>query len=146
MNLLSLAFEHGGRIPDRYTCKGENLSPSFGIEDLPEETESIAMIMDDPDAPIGTFVHWVIWNIKPEDELKIEEGVIPKGAVQGKNSAGKFGYMGPCPPKGTHRYYFKLYALDKKLKLKEGATKEELLAAMEGHILERATIVGLYSK
>jgi Raf kinase inhibitor-like YbhB/YbcL family protein len=146
MKLLSRAFEHGAKIPDRHTCKGENISPAFFIEDIHEAAETLAFIVDDPDAPMGTWVHWVMWNIKPEDELKLKEGTLPEEAVQGRNSAGKLGYHGPCPPSGTHRYYFKLYALDKKLKLKEGATKEDLLAAMEGHILERATLVGLYSK
>jgi hypothetical protein len=146
MKLLSRAFEHGDRIPDRHTCKGEDINPAFSIEDISEDAETLAIVVDDPDAPMGTWVHWILWNIKAEDELKLEEGVIPIGAVQGKNSAGKVGYHGPCPPSGTHRYYFKLYALDKKLKLKEGATKEELLAAMEGHILERATLVGLFGK
>jgi len=146
MKIFSCAFEHGGRIPDRHTCKGEGISPSFSIEDIHEDAETLAIIVDDLDAPMGIWVHWLMWNITAEDELKLEEGVIPPGAVQGKNSSGKIGYHGPCPPSGTHRYYFKLYALDKKLKLREGATKEDLLAAMEGHILERATLVGLYGR
>ncbi len=146
MEILSCAFEHGGRIPDRHTCKGENLSPSLLIEDIPEGTETLALVMDDPDAPMGTWVHWVMWNIKPEDSLKIEEDVVPQGAMQGKNSSGRTGYHGPCPPSGTHRYYFKAYALDRKLSLKEGATKENLLAAMEGHIIEKATLIGLHSR
>jgi len=146
MEILSCAFEHGGKIPDRHTCKGENTNPTLSFEDIPEGAETLALIMDDPDAPMGTCVHWIIWNIKPEDGLKVEEGVIPAGAIQGRNSSGMLGYSGPCPPYGTHRYYFKLYALSKKLKLKEGASKEELLEAMEGHIIEKATLIGLYSK
>lgn len=144
MRISSPAFENNGFIPSKYTCDGENISPPLIISNVPEETKSLALIMDDPDAPLTTFVHWLVWNIPPN----ITE--IPEGEKlsypQGKNSFGRQGYGGPCPPFGTHRYFFKLYALDTVLKLEEGAKKKQLLNAMSGHILEDAELLGRYSR
>jgi hypothetical protein len=112
------------------------------IEDIPENTKRLALIVDDPDAPAGTWVHWVVFNIPKTDV--IEEGEVP--GKQGINDFGKLQYGGPCPPSGTHRYFFKLYALDEKLDLKEGCHKKDLLKAMEGHIIEEAELIGLYQR
>jgi hypothetical protein len=137
-------------IPSKYTCDGADISPPLAWSGLPEGTKSIAIINDDPDAPMGTWVHWVIYNIPPtaqglaEDIKRVEK--LPDGTLQGKNSWGRIGYGGPCPPGGTHRYFFKIYALDKMLNLKPGATKEELLTAMKGHILAQAQFYGKYSR
>ncbi len=142
MKLTSSAFAHKAMIPKKYTCQGEDISPPLTITDLPEATVSLALINDDPDAPMGTWDHWLIWNIKPVPEIK--ENSAP--GTEGKNSWGRSNYGGPCPPSGTHRYFFKLYALDSTLALPEGATKAELEAAMKGHILEQAELIGLYKK
>ncbi|EKE03857.1 MAG: hypothetical protein ACD_20C00137G0012 [uncultured bacterium] len=150
MNLTSNAFADKELIPPQYTCDGENYSPPLKIEKVPENAESLALIADDPDAPNGTFVHWVRYNM-PSDKREIPERTptIPQLAdksLQGKNSFGKIGYGGPCPPSGTHRYFFKLYALDTSLDLNPDATtKKELENAMRGHILSEAELVGLYS-
>jgi len=150
LKIYSSAFEDGGMIPSKYTCDGADISPPLAWSGLPEGTKSIAIINDDPDAPMGTWVHWVIYNIPPtaqglaEDIKRVEK--LPDGTLQGKNSWGRIGYGGPCPPGGTHRYFFKIYALDKVLKLKPGATKEELLTAMKGHILAQAQFYGKYSR
>ncbi len=144
-------FENGSYIPKKFTLDGENLSPPLELVNLSPKAKSIAVIMEDPDAPKGTFVHWIIWNIPPVKE--IPEG-IPKGKVitrpfkayQGKNDFGDYGYDGPYPPKGeTHRYVFKVYVLDTELNLKD-ANKEELLKAMEGHVIQYGELVGLYRK
>ena len=136
-------FGNMERVPVKYTCEGEDISPPLQIENIPEGTKAIAIIMDDPNAPVGTWVHWVVWNLPVED---VAEG--SQQGTQGKNSWGRLGYGGPCPPPGhgTHRYFFKVYALDAELSLPEGATKEELLKAMEGHILAKAELVGTYSR
>jgi hypothetical protein len=150
LKIYSSAFEDGGMIPSKYTCDGADISPPLAWSGLPEGTKSIAIINDDPDAPMGTWVHWVIYNIPPtaqglgEDIKRVEK--LPDGTLQGKNSWGRIGYGGPCPPGGTHRYFFKIYALDKMLNLKPGATKEELLTAMKGHILAQAQFYGKYSR
>lgn len=144
MYLTSLDFQNGGMMPVELTCDGRNVSPELVITEVPEGAKSLALIMDDPDAPGGTFVHWVVWNIPPETK-KIERGTEPKG-VQGKSSFGRKGYGGPCPPSGTHRYYFKLYALDQEIRLHEGASKKELEKEMEGHIVGRAELMGKYSR
>ena len=150
LRIYSSAFEDGGMIPSKYTCDGADISPPLAWSGLPEGTKSIAIINDDPDAPMGTWVHWVIYNIPPtaqglaEDIKRVEK--LPDGTLQGKNSWGRIGYGGPCPPGGTHRYFFKIYALDKMLNLKPGATKEELLTAMKGHILAQAQFYGKYSR
>ena len=140
MKLSSLEFEHEEYIPKKFTCDGEDVSPALMIEDIPEETKRLALIVDDPDAPMGTWVHWVVFNISKKDV--IEEGEVP--GTQGINDFGKLQYGGPCPPSGTHRYFFKLYALDEKLDLKEGCHKKDLLKAMEGHIIEETELIGLY--
>lgn len=150
LKIFSSAFEDGGMIPSKYTCDGIDVSPPLSWSGLPEGTKSIAIINDDPDAPMGTWVHWVIYNIPPaakglpEDIKRLER--LPDGTLQGKNSWGRIGYGGPCPPSGIHRYFFKIYALDKMLNLKPGATKEELLSAMKGHILAQAQFYGKYTR
>jgi Raf kinase inhibitor-like YbhB/YbcL family protein len=142
---LRSVFNHNEQIPTRYTCDGEDINPKLDISDVPPGAKSMALIVDDPDAPMGTWVHWVVWNI-PSDRAGIEENAVPTGAVQGTNSWNKLGYGGPCPPSGTHRYFFKLYALDIEIDLKQGASKEELEKAMKGHILEQAELIGLYNR
>ncbi len=150
MKITSAAFQDGGLIPQKYTCDGEDVSPPLAWTDPPRETQSIALIADDPDAPRGTWVHWVIYDLPP-DARELSEGVppaetLPNGAKQGRNDFGKIGYGGPCPPRGTHRYFFKLYALDRKLGLPAGKTKQELLEAMRGHVLTEAQLMGRYAR
>ncbi len=150
IKISSNAFENGGFLPKKYTCDGENISPHLKWSNIPQGTKSFAIINDDPDAPMGTWVHWVIYNI-PVSVVELPDNIPPSqrlsnGAVQGKNSLGKIGYGGPCPPSGTHRYFFKIYALDKILDLPVGATKEELLRAIKGHILAEGQIYGKYSR
>lgn len=145
MKLTSSAFINNQSIPVKYTCDGQNVSPPLSISDIPNNTRSLALIMDDPDAPAGTWVHWTVWNIDPTIK-EIPEGNIPAGAVEGKTSFGKPGYGGPCPPSGTHHYIFHLYALDSTLSLNSSSTKEDLEKSMEGHILDKAELVGLYSR
>lgn len=144
MRLTSSAFGEGDRIPEKYTADGEDISPPLYIEGVPEEAKALALIVDDPDAPVGTWDHWVIWNI-PADTKEIKEGISPEG-VSGKNDWGRLGYGGPAPPSGTHRYIFKLYALDMMLDLSEGAVKEKLEKEMKGHTLVKAVLIGIYSR
>ena len=143
-------FAHGEMIPDRYTCKGEDISPQLRWTGVPSDARSLALIFDDPDAPMGTWVHWVIYNLPPErgelPEKVAAANPIKGGGVQGANSWGRIGYGGPCPPSGTHRYFFRLYALDTTLSLKEGATKTQVVKALEGHILDECELLGKYSK
>ena len=148
--LASTAFKEGDAIPKQYGCKGADISPPLRWSGIPEKTKTFALIVDDPDAPMGTWVHWVIFNI-PASVTGLPENVpaeesLPDGALQGKNDFKSFGYGGPCPPGGTHRYFFKLYALDTTLQLKAGCTKAELLKAMAGHILAEAQLMGRYSR
>lgn len=146
--LKTSAFREGGTIPKKYTCDGEDISPLLEIRNLPPNTKSLALIMDDPDATRGTpWDHWLMWNISPATQY-ISEDSIPEGALQGMNSGGRPKYAGPCPPKGkpAHHYVFTLYALDAVLDLAPGATKEELLRAMEAHILGHTSVVGLYGR
>lgn len=150
MEIKSEAFPHMGKIPSIYTCDGEDISPPISWTNIPEGTRSLALISDDPDAPAGTWVHWVVFNI-PSSWQGLPEGFPPvreteEGIRQGINDFRKIGYGGPCPPSGTHRYFFKLYALDTVLSLEPGSTKNDLLRAMEGHILARAELIGLYSR
>lgn len=145
MRIKSLAFKNKEYIPTKYTCDGENVNPALEVINIPQDTKTWTLIVDDPDAPNGTWVHWLIWNI-PVDKASIQEGKPPKNAKYGTNDFNKLEYGGPCPPSGTHRYFFKAYALDTEIILKEGANKEQLLKKMEGHIIEFAQIMGLYSK
>ncbi len=135
-------FKNNEMIPKKYTCQGEDINPTLKFEDIPKNAKSLALIMDDPDAPNKTFVHWVLYNIPITD--KIDENSYL--GIQGINSAGSIGYVGPCPPSGKHRYFFKLYALDTVLDLKKAVSKEDLKKAMKGHIIERTQLIGLYSK
>ena len=144
MSLTSPAFNHEEAIPVQYTCDGEDVSPDLDWFGIPKGTQSLALIMDDPDAPVGTWVHWVLFNI-PSDMPGLQKGMTGVG-VDGSNSWGATGYDGPCPPGGTHRYFFKLYALDVVLELDAGADKEALLQAMEGHVLGEAELMGTYSR
>ncbi len=145
MTITSPAFSHMGMIPARFTCDGADVNPPLVVENIPEGTKTLALIVDDPDAPVGTWVHWVMWNI-PANVTAIEENSVPEGAVQGRNDWGKNEYGGPCPPSGTHRYFFKLYALDTELDLPEGSTKKALEDAMSGHLLGKAELIGLYRR
>jgi hypothetical protein len=150
MRVTSTAFKEGGMIPKIYTCDGPNVSPPISWDSVPEGAKSLALICDDPDAPMGIWVHWVIFNIPPGGgelpENVPHERVLPNGAKQGINDFHTIGYGGPCPPGGTHRYYFRLYALDKEIELEAGATKADLLKAMEGHILAKGELMGRYRR
>jgi Raf kinase inhibitor-like YbhB/YbcL family protein len=145
MAIASPAFEHTGTIAVKHTCDGSDVSPPLVIEKVPEGTRSLALIVDDPDAPGGTWVHWVVWNIPPETG-KIREGSLPGGAKEGVNDFRRRSYGGPCPPSGVHRYFFRLYALDKELDLGGSARKRDLLRAMEGHVLMEAELMGRYKR
>ncbi len=145
LSIESPAFANGRPIPARHTADGADLSPKLRIANPPEGTASFALIMDDPDAPMGTWVHWVVWNIPAAVSVVPESGV-PAGAVEGRNSWGRTGYGGPAPPSGTHRYFFKLYALDAPLELDPETDKDGLLRAMEGRVLARAQVMGTYAR
>jgi Raf kinase inhibitor-like YbhB/YbcL family protein len=144
------AFGDGDPIPRRFSCDGDDVSPPLSWTAPPAESASLALIVDDPDAPAGTWVHWVLWGI-PADSGGLPEAIpasarLEDGTTSGKNSWGRLGYGGPCPPRGTHRYFFKLYALDASPDIEPGATKERLLAAMKGHILAEARLMGTYTR
>jgi len=145
MKISSFAFENNSPIPSKYTCDGQDINPPLEIEDIPEEAQSLVLVVDDPDAPIGTFLHWLVFNINPDVSL-IEENSLPSGAVQGRNGFGKESYGGPCPPFGEHRYFFKIYALDKKLDLLSGSRLKEVEGAIQDHILDQAQLIGLYQR
>lgn len=150
MKIESSAFEANSLIPAKYTCDGEDMSPPLSWDEPPSGTESIALIVDDPDALGSLFVHWVLYDM-PATVRQLSEKIaavstLPNGGVQGKNDFDKFGYGGPCPPSGTHRYFFKLYALDKKLGLEPGVTKDQIVTAMDGHILAAAELIGRYQR
>ena len=145
LSLTSTAFEDGAAIPRLYSCEGEDLSPPLAWSEAPEEAKSLALIVDDPDAPSGTFVHWLAWGIDPRS------GGLPEGESapsEGTGGFGESGYRGPCPPPGhgPHRYFFRLYALDQQLDLAPGASREELEGAMQGHVLAGAELVGTYER
>jgi Raf kinase inhibitor-like YbhB/YbcL family protein len=142
LNISSPAFQYNGMIPSIYSCEGKNINPSLVIRNVPEEARSLALIMDDPDAPTGTFVHWVSWNMDPS--MNIGENREP--GVAGKNGKSMNGYTGPCPPNGTHHYHFKIYALNTMLNISINSGKAELERAMEGHVLAQGELVGLYKK
>ncbi|MCS7132625.1 MAG: YbhB/YbcL family Raf kinase inhibitor-like protein [Aigarchaeota archaeon] len=150
-SLTSSAFRDEEEIPDKYTCEGADISPPLRWEGYPKETISFVLIVEDPDAPSGTFMHWVIYNI-PADVNELDEGVpkverLPFGALQGVNDFNEVGYSGPCPPPGKpHRYVFKMYALDTMLDLEPGASEDDVFKAMSGHILAEATLTGIYSR
>lgn len=151
MQITSTAFAEGQPIPDKYTCAGEDVSPPLTWSGAPAGAKSFTLITDDPDAPMGTWVHWVIFNLPPTATSLVENtppsGELPDGSKQGANDFGKIGYGGPCPPPGRpHRYFFKIYALDATLNLKSGATKKELLRAMEGHVLAQGQLMGTYQR
>ncbi len=150
ITIKSSAFNEGEPIPKKFTCDGEDISPELSWDGTPEGTKTFALINDDPDAPGKTWVHWVIFNI-PGSATSLPENMptdkeLSDGSRQGTNDFRKIGYGGPCPPGGTHRYYFKLYALDTELTLKPGALKQELLAAMKGHILDEGQLMGTYAR
>jgi len=144
MRLTSDLFQDDTLIPDTYTCKGQNKSPSLQIADIPAETVSLALILHDPDAPNGDFLHWSVWNIVPTTST-FEEGAVPTGVRQGINGFGSVGYGGPCPPSGTHRYVFDLYALDAVLDVPEGADWQTIENDMRSHVISTARLVGLFS-
>lgn len=148
--ITSKAFVDYGFIPVIYTCSGKNISPPLAWSNIPEKTKSLAIVCDDPDAPSGVWVHWVVFNIPATVKSLMEEQSLqkefPNGMKQGSNDSKKIGYSGPCPPSGVHRYFFKIYALDQKLKLEAGATKAQLLKAMEKHIIAEAQLIGKFKK
>ena len=144
MKVTSSAFQEGGNIPSKFTCDGADSSPPLQIADVPSAAKSLALIVDDPDAPSGLFTHWMVWNISPQTST-VAEGSAPKG-VHGTNDFGKPGYGGPCPPSGTHRYYFKIFALDGELDLPSGAKRSQLDAAMKGHVVAQGELMGRYSR
>lgn len=150
IGVKSSAFEEGGMIPKKYTCDGADVSPPLTWTSIPDGTKSIALICDDPDAPMGTWVHWVLFNL-PADVKELPENVpsqerLENGGMQGTNDFGNIGYGGPCPPGGTHRYYFKVYALDRELGIEAGITKKDLLRAMGGHVLAEGQLMGKYGR
>ncbi|HMC87312.1 MAG TPA: YbhB/YbcL family Raf kinase inhibitor-like protein [Chitinophagaceae bacterium] len=142
LQVSSPAFMNNGDIPVKYSCQGDNISPALSVRNIPAGAISLALIVEDPDAPNGTVTHWVAWDLDPA-------GIIPEkntSGTQGKNTKGNNGYMGPCPPDGTHHYHFKVYALDTKINLPEGSTKEQLIAAIKDHTLGEGELIGLYKK
>ncbi|WP_235283143.1 YbhB/YbcL family Raf kinase inhibitor-like protein [Methanosarcina sp. 2.H.A.1B.4] len=142
IKVFSSAFESNSTIPRKYTCNGENINPPLEFTNIPEEAESLVLIMDDPDSPMNPFTHWVVWNIEPV--AKIEEDSIP--GIEGINNFRKIGYGGPCPSSGTHRYFFRVYALDRQLELKAGSGRNELESEMIGHIIAEGELMGKYGK
>lgn len=145
MKISSSAFQEGGTIPEKFSKNGQNVSPELRIEGVPADAKALAIIVDDPDAPVGLFTHWLVWNIDPKTD-HIAEGNAPNGGVQGKNDFGDIGYGGPQPPSGTHRYYFRVFALNGPLDLKAGAKRKKLDAAMKGHVVAQGQLMGRYSK
>lgn len=152
MTITSSVFNHNEYIPSKYTCEGENHNPPLTFSKVPENAQSLALIVEDPDAPSKTFTHWLIYNIPPASNaaspatLQIHENQVPRASMQGMTDFGKVGYGGPCPPVGTHRYFFKLFALDSMLDVPQEATKQEVEEAMKGHVLDFAELIGLYEK
>lgn len=145
MKLTSSAFNNNQPIPSKYTCDGENVNPPLTILDVPSGTKNLALTVDDPDAPMGTWVHWILWNIDPKTS-EIAENSVPAGSIQGMTNFGKPGYGGPCPPSGTHRYFFKLYALDTILSTLSSSKKEDLEKAFAEHVLDKTELIGLYNR
>lgn len=150
ISIRSDAFTNGGTIPSMYTCDGQDISPLLFWESVPDGTKTLALISDDLDAPVGTWVHWVIFNI-PLGTVELSRDIPPRkvladGSMQGLNDFRKIGYGGPCPPGGTHRYYFKLYALDCRLDLSPGASKKLVMDSLEGHVIDRCELMGTYTR
>ncbi|HVM76907.1 MAG TPA: YbhB/YbcL family Raf kinase inhibitor-like protein [Candidatus Paceibacterota bacterium] len=146
MIITSPAFEDGGIIPKKYTCDGGDINPELQIHYVPREARSLALILHDPDVPMpGGFTHWVVWNISPETTL-IKDESVPPDAVEGRNSAGRIGYMGPCPPSGTHHYHFQLYALNDVLDIPATSSLEEIQKQIDEHLVAKADLVGLYAR
>lgn len=145
MKITSPAFSDGEMIPKQFTADGANVSPELDISGVPEGTKSLVLIVDDPDAPRGTWNHWLVWNISPTTRI-IPEDSAPEGTVSGRNDFGETGYLGPSPPSGVHRYYFRLFALDTVPDLPANATRRALDLAMQGHIVAQATLMGRYTR
>jgi len=145
MKITTTVFQEGGNIPSKFTCDGADANPPLRFEGAPAEAKSLALIVDDPDAPGGLFTHWLVWNIDPKTTA-VEENGAPSNSVQGKNDFGKSGYGGPCPPSGTHRYFFKIFALDRQLDLAAGSKRAQLDAQMRGHIIAQGELMGRYSR
>jgi Raf kinase inhibitor-like YbhB/YbcL family protein len=150
--ITSNAFREGEAIPTKYTCDADDISPALSWSNIPEGAQSLALICEDPDAPSGTFVHWILYNLPPATS-ELTEGVsateqLPDGAIQGRNDFKRIGYGGPCPPPGdsAHRYFFRLYALDNEIRLQAGAGREEFARAIEGHILAGGHLMGTYQR
>jgi Raf kinase inhibitor-like YbhB/YbcL family protein len=144
ISVTTPAFQAGGDVAAKFTCNGANVNPELKINGVPNEAKSLVLIVDDPDAPRGLFTHWIVWNIDPK-ATDIGENSAPAGGIQGTNDFGKRNYGGPCPPSGTHRYFFKIYALDTKLDLKPSARRAEVDAAMRGHTLAQGELMARYS-
>jgi Raf kinase inhibitor-like YbhB/YbcL family protein len=145
MNITSPAFQNNANISAKYTCDGDDVNPPLEFHDIPGNCVSLALIVDDPDAPSGDFVHWIIWNIVPTVG-GIGENSVPEGGTEGMTDFGRGGWGGPCPPSGVHRYHFKLFALDTLLEIPADSTKVDLEASMSGHILEQAVYIGKYQR
>jgi Raf kinase inhibitor-like YbhB/YbcL family protein len=145
IKISTAAFQEGGTIPEKFSKKGQNVNPELRIEGVPAEAKSLALIVDDPDAPVGLFTHWLVWNIDPKT-TEIAESSVPRGALQGTNDFPGRGYDGPQPPSGTHRYFFKIFAIDRVLDLKSGAKRREVDAALRGHVIAQGELMGRYSK
>jgi Raf kinase inhibitor-like YbhB/YbcL family protein len=144
MEIISPVFRDGGVIPPPYTCAGQNVNPPLNFLNVPPKTQSLVLIMHDPDAPGGDYLHWLVWDIPPHTESIAVNG-LPVGAFQGVNGSGKIGYMGPCPPSGTHRYFFDLYALDTTLDLPSGSDLKDVVKAQAGHVLDHCELIGLFA-
>lgn len=142
--LASPAFAEGDEIPMRYTCRGENFSPPLTISGVPKGAARLALVMHDPDAPNGDFLHWTLWHLNP-DLREIPENTVPDDALQGMTGAGTIGYMGPCPPSGTHQYIFNLYALDTMMNLPDGTRRDELMQAIDNHVVAQTSLSGTFS-
>ncbi len=145
MKLVSPAFQNNGYIPALYSCDDQGINPPLTITDVPKDAKNLVLIVDDPDAPMGTFTHWIVWNIPPDAE-EITEEMLPQEAVEGKNSTGEVGWTAPCPPQGTHHYRFMVFALSKKLNLPEGADRDTLEKEIEDAVIDKTELVGLYQR
>jgi Raf kinase inhibitor-like YbhB/YbcL family protein len=144
MQINSSGFNNAQQIPQIYSCKGSDTNPPLSFSNIPQQTKSLALVMWDPDSPNGNFIHWILWNIQPDQQINEADGA-PNSAVEGINDFGKLGYGGPCPGKGTHRYIFTLYALDTVLDLKEGSLESDFKRAIANHIVEISTLTGTFS-